>query len=257
MVYFFIHTPKTSGTTFTKVLEKDKNNHVAFFYPPKSNMIEFEDRIKEGPHYHKKSNPSLEKFTHVVGHFTFGIHETFNVSEYKYIGVYRDPIKHYVSMYKNFLRMDENFQKIIMPAGVSFDNLLDLEYARNMQAFFISGLSLKEIKKDPEKAFQISIENIEKYFAGLYPTEKFEEGLFYFSKKIGVKPFCFKKSNVSKNLSDHELTNIQIEKIQEISSIDFRLYDYLEKKFNDEFNNLNIEGKVKMFKAKNFLYNLF
>lgn len=250
MTYFFIHTPKTSGTSFTEVLRKDNNNKVGFFYPPQQNMLEFEKRIKEGPIFNLKKNPNWEENNFIVGHFTYGIHEILEAKQYKYLGVYRHPVNHYVSMYKNFLRMDKAFQNALMPEGVSLENLLKLDYTHNLQTFFLSGLSKDEIKKDKKRALEVCITNIENDFVGLYPTNRFDEALFYFKNKIGIKPLLAKNRNVSKKEENIEIPEEILDKITAATNVDFMLYEYLENKFNREIKEISLGLDYKWYKLK-------
>lgn len=250
MKYFFIHTPKTSGTTFTEVLKADSRNNVSFFYPPSENMLDFEARIKEGPKYNAQKNPNWIKSNFIVGHFTYGIHKDLDVKDFKYIGVFRDPIDHYISMYKNLLRMDHSFQNAILPKGVSIENFLDLEYTHNFQTFFLSGLSLTEIKKDNIKAFEVCKTNIERDFVGLYPTDNFDKALFYFKEKIGLNPILVANRNVSKAKESINLNSKIIAKIKEINKADYLLYNYLTQKFNEEINKVNLGMAYQWYMLK-------
>lgn len=251
MTYFFIHTPKTSGTTFTKVLAADSTKKTAFFYPQQKDFNQFEKRIKEGPHYHLKKNPDWHENDFIVGHFTYGIHEVFGAQSYKYIGVFRNPSQHYLSMFKHFNRMGDDFQKNILPDKVSLENLMALDYTHNMQSFFISGLSLDEIRRDKEKAFDVCVENIERDFVGLYPTDRFIEGMFFFKEKLGIKLSWPANENVSKN--EFSIDPATQERLKQINDLDWRLYDYLDKKFTEEYNKLGIKGEVAWHKLRRFL----
>jgi hypothetical protein len=124
MTYFFIHTTKTSGTTFMEVLRKDSENNVGFFYPPKKEMDDFEKRIKEGPMYHLQNSPDWKKYNFIGGHFTYGIHEVLNAEQFKYIGVIREPLSHYISFYRAFLRMPEDYQNQFLPESKSIKDML-------------------------------------------------------------------------------------------------------------------------------------
>ena len=257
MTYFFVHTPKTSGTTFVDVLNRDPDNKVGFFYPPKEEMHKFEKRTKEGPIYHLEKNPDWQKFNFIVGHFTFGIHETFNAKDFSYIGVTREPVSHYISTYKALLRMSQEFQGIILTEQNTLDNFLKLDYTHNMQAFYLSGLSQKEIREDKERAYQVSIENSEKYFTGVYPTESFDEGLFYFQHKAGIKPQFYLKKNVARNKIQEGVSAEAVEKIKQINDVDIRLYEYFRKKFDADLKEVPfLNLKVAAFQLMNKAYGL-
>lgn len=236
------------------VLHKDKNNHIGFFYPPRPDMDDFEKRIKEGPFYNLEKSPEWRKYNIIGGHFTFGIHDVLKTESFKYIGVVREPIQHYISTYRAFLRMGDDYKDYLLPGSKSIENMLSLKFLHNMQTFFLSGLSIEEIRKDKERAYQTVIENSEEHFAGVYPTERFDEGLFYFKNKIGIRPLCYSKKNVAKNRVE-EISESLRERIIEVNDVDVRLYEYFSKKFRDDFNSIPLANfQVKWFKIMNVVY---
>lgn len=251
MKYFFIHIPKTSGTTFMEVLRSDKKNQVGFFYQQPGDMDDFEKRIKEGPYYNLERTPDWHKFNFIGGHFTFGIHEILKGEPFKYIGVVREPVAHCISAYGAFLRTSDAYKDYLLPEEKTIENYLHLKFLHNMQTFFLSGLSIEEIRKDKIKAYETVIENSEKYFTGIYPTEKFDAGLFFFKHKIGVKPLYYHKKNVTKK-THRELSNTLLEKIKAVNDVDVKVYDYFHKKFTNELEEIPfINWKVNYFKAMN------
>jgi hypothetical protein len=257
MTCFFIHIPKTSGTTFVDVLQKDSRNHIGYFYPPKEEMDKFEKRTKEGPLYHLKQNPDWKKFNFIVGHFTFGIHEILGAEKFNYIGVIRNPLTHYISVYKALLRMPAEFQKKIIPGKPTLEEFLELDYTHNMQTFYLSGLSQQEIREDKERAYQTVISNYKNYFSGIYPTELFDEGLFYFQHKIGIKPVFYKKRNVATNSLSSAMNQELMDKIKSVNDIDIRIYDFLFNQFINEINSIPfLKIKVRTFRIFNSLSGL-
>jgi hypothetical protein len=258
MTYFFIHTPKTSGTTLVDVLQKDTHNNIGYFYPPIQEMEKFEKRTKEGPFYHLERNPDWKKFNFIVGHFTFGIHDILGAKDFRYIGVIRSPVTHYISAYKALLRMPEQFQKLIFNGRTSsIHEFLKLDYTHNMQTFYLSGLSQKEIKEDKERAYQTAIKNYNQYFSGIYPTERFDEALFYFKRKIGIEPKYYRKKNVALNKISDVVGNDVIEKIKSVNDVDIRLHKHFSEHFAVEFDKMPfIKTEVMFFKAMNYVYGL-
>lgn len=257
MIYFFIHTPKTSGTTFMEVLHSDKKKSVGFFYPPRPEFDNFETRIKDCPAFNMKRYPEWKKFNIIGGHFTFGIHDVLQAASFRYLGVVRKPMEHFISTYRAFLRMNETYRNYLLPGSKQVDDMLSLPFMHNMQTFFLSGLSVEAIKKDKERAFQTVIENSEKYFDGVYLTEKFDEGLFYFKHKVNIRPQCYLSKNIAENTVGETITERVLEGIQKANDIDQRIYEYFEKKFNKEYGELpGINCEVKFFQMRNKIYGL-
>ena len=256
MIYFFIHILKTSGTTFMHVLEKDENNQIGYFYPSKKEVFNFEEGINESLVHNIKENPDWQKFNFIGGHFTFGIHHELKSDDFKYIGVVRDPVNHYLSLYKLYLRMPAD-RKARLLSGKSrpIEDLLKIPDSHNIQTFFLSGFSQQEIVKDKDRAYETAVENAEKYFAGIYPTERFDEGLHYFQHKIGLKPQFYQKKNVAPNTIEEIVSIETIEKIKQANDIDMRLYRHFSNKFNVELKTIpGITYKVMLFKVLNRIY---
>ncbi len=238
-----------------EVLRQDKNNQVGFFYPPRPDMDDFESRIKEGPFYNLQKTPDWEKYNIIGGHFTFGIHEILKEDNFKYIGVVREPVEHYISSFKAYHRMNDDYKNQLLPGSKSMEDFLSLEFLHNMQTFFLSGLSIDEIRKDKEMAYKTAIENSEKYFAGIYPTEQFDQGLFYFKHKIGIKPLYYHKKNVAKNIVGQEISDSLLDRIAKVNDVDIRLFNYFSSRFEKEFNAVPLGNlQVAYFKVMNMIY---
>ncbi len=237
-----------------EVLLADKNNQVGFFYQQPGDMDDFEKRIKDGPSYNLARTPNWQKFDFIGGHFTFGIHEVLKGEDFKYLGVVREPVAHYISSYRAFLRTSDAYKNYLLPSNKTIENYQSLKFLHNMQTFFLSGLSIEEISKDKIRAYETVIENSEKYFAGVYPTERFDAGLFYFNHKIGMKPLYYHRKNVAAN-RDQEISEAALEKIATINDVDVKVYEYFNKKFNEELKALPfINWKVKYFEIMNAIH---
>ena len=219
-------------------------------------MKDFTKIFQEGPHYHLEKNPDWQKFNIIGGHFAFGIHAVLKADQFRYLGVFREPVAHYLSMYKAFLRVPEKYRNKILPGSEqSIENMMKLKVTHNMQTWFLTGISPEEIIADKEKAYQIAIENCEKYFDGIYPTERFDEGLFFFRNKIGLKPQYYLKKNVAKNAVSEIITSELKEKIKKINEVDIRLFIYLNERFTRDFNAIpGIMNEVRIFKFFNWIY---
>ncbi len=88
----FIHVPKTAGTSFYELIEKnyDKKNRFVFNINKGKNPIPKLLRTK------KKSDIQI-----IYGHGTFGLHEIFPLA--KYVTFVREPVAHTLSNY-NYIR---------------------------------------------------------------------------------------------------------------------------------------------------------
>lgn len=241
-----------------EVLRSDSNNKVGFFYQnPEPLTEDFESKINGVAEYNMRIRPEWRQYNIIGGHFTFGIHTKLNVEQFKYLGVVRDPVEHHISSFRHFMRASKEYQNHFLPGDKTIENMLTVKFMPNLQTFFLSGLSMNEIAKDKEKAYSTVIENSEKYFAGVYPTKQFDEGLFYFKHKIAIRPMCYHKKNVADNTINETVTDEIKEKIRKVNDVDVRVFDYFRQKFEKEYNQIPFIGlQVGVFRLKNALFNV-
>jgi|GEM_PF-5522173 len=236
-----------------EVLRSDSNNRVGFFYQnPEPLTEDFETKINGVAEYNMRTRPGWQEYNIIGGHFTFGIHTKLNVQQFKYLGVVRDPVEHHISSFKHFLRASQEYQNHFLPGPKTVETMLTVKFMPNLQTFFLSGLSMEQIRKDKERAYSTVVENTEKYFAGVYPTEQFDEGLFYFKHKIGIKPMYYHKKNVAANALREKVTDEVAEKIRKVNDVDVRLFEYFKRKFDNEFSLIPLVGlQLAYFKLMN------
>jgi hypothetical protein len=193
---FFVHTPKTGRTTFESIIQNNINfKDIGYFYPKIINfedLLNYEKFVKESMriNFEKKGK---NKFSYVIGHYTYGLHEFFNV-DFTYIATIRDPIKHYISLFKAFKRLPLEKQNIVLKdKPKTFENFIELYSYHNMQTFFILGLPLEEIKSNPQIAFEKTKKIIQEHYTGFIFTEYFNESLLLLNKELKFKKLFYKK----------------------------------------------------------------
>ncbi|MCF8258349.1 MAG: hypothetical protein K9J06_12410 [Flavobacteriales bacterium] len=261
MTYFFIHTPKTSGTTFVDVLSRDRLNNIGYFYPSSGEVYDFEHTVKfAAPQRHLANNPDWQKFNFIAGHYTFGMHEVLGAKEFRYIGTMREPIGHYLSTYKALMRMSEPYRRYLLGEGSedSIYALLDLELTHNLQTFFLSGLSQQEIREDKEGALRITIQNFDRYFDGFCLTEHFDESMHLLKRKGIMKPTSYLRKNVATNRMDERLDESLLTRVRQANDVDLKLYGHVVARFESEYSSMpNIRAEVCLFKLRNLLHGIF
>lgn len=94
MIHFFVHIPKTAGTSLRSILERQYHaDELLFFDPPNPYYL---------PEVKQLFAAALElkpKTKAVIGHFTYGIHTIPQVQDYTYITFFRDPVARAISHY--------------------------------------------------------------------------------------------------------------------------------------------------------------
>lgn len=260
MTYFFIHTPKTSGTTFVDVLSRDPRNDIGYFYPSSGEVYDFEKTIKSRPYDHKEANPDWQRFNFIVGHYTYGMHQVLEAEHFRYIGTIREPVSHFISTYKAMMRLSSPYRDHLLGEGSehTIEELLAKPFAQNLQTFFLSGLSLAEIHEDKERAYRVCIDNFDRYFDGFCITERFDESMHLLARKNILRPMYYRRKNVATNSLMAPPAPKLIDSILAANDIDARLYRHVMMRFKDESRKFHSLGlQVSLFKAGNVLNGIF
>lgn len=227
---FFVHTPKTSGTTFEAIIAQNiRSEKMGFFYPLRKEIVDFEGEVKDSMEINFKNKGHLD-YDFIVGHFTYGMHRFFNNKDYRYIATIRNPFKHCVSLYKAFRRMSPGYQAEILNGKENlFENFISLPAYRNMQTFFISGLAQKQINDNESDAFRKTTEIIAQDYLGFIFPDHFNRSLLLINRELRFRHLYYKKKNVAANRV--QLPDGFEAIIQKYNTADLMLYDYLKKNF--------------------------
>jgi hypothetical protein len=127
MKYFFLHIPKTAGTSFRGFLRSNVDPQLLLFvYPDKDhdhqdlpgNWVSFNSLCKNSERYQHKQ--------YVLGHYHYGIHKYFSDidNDFRYITFVRHPIDRAVSLYKHFLAYPGHEHDVIVQGNLSFSQFL-------------------------------------------------------------------------------------------------------------------------------------
>lgn len=220
----FMHIPKTGGTTLLKILEQQYNRNELWY--GNNNLP-------------SKKEANILKC--ITGHFSFGVH-SFYSRKFKYFTMVRHPVDRLVSLYFQILSDKEHhFYKDILP--LSFEEfILNNKFnvlTVNQQVKFFAGKGYISCHVDDSDLEQAK-KNLE-FFTVVGLTERFNESLFLMKKLHGWNEVFFKKANtriISKNTKKSlkpEIKNIILEKNQ----LDLTLFEYINKRLDDQINELN------------------
>lgn len=259
-ILFFLHIPKTAGSTLHKIIERQYSSDEVFTIHgvnPQKHIDEF-----------KKWTPLDKNRIKVVkGHMNFGLHESIGKPA-TYITMLRHPIDRAISTYYYVLRSpSHHLHEYVTSKRISLKDFVcdglftDMD---NGQTRRISGVSVgqfsgyKEVKFGecyPELLEQAK-HNIDRYFAVIGIQEKFDESLLMMKKKMNWKNCYYVKQNVSSiRVKQQEISEDYYYAIAQFNDLDMKLYEFVKKKieqeildeedsFKKDLNNFHFYNKI-------------
>lgn len=256
---FFLHIPKTAGTTFYEVV---KRNHSQFLKPKIENspmdylnhtIVNGNSAIRLPGGYVSApqtlrvieglSPDRLKKISFIGGHVGFGFHENF-FEEVTYISFVRDPRERLISDYREHCKEGRFFYEILLKNDFNFnvyltalkENRLDNIMTRQLAGpydFFMKG-GVEVGRELFEKAKYNS------KFVLFFDMENFDEAIKFMKQNFGWKKLRYQPKNISSSFQD----NLEIDDklINEILQYDLELYEEIE-----VINNMKISWLNKFF----------
>lgn len=259
MIYF-IHIPKTAGTSFYEVVKK---NHGTFLKPkwenaPEQYLIEnLRDKknvavrlpggYETAPEVLKiikdLSSELIENINFIGGHTGYGVHEQLAV-EVKYISFIRDPIKRLFSDFKEHHKEGRYFYEPLKSSDFSLNTYLELLLKNRLDNILTRQIAgpynfFLDQKDMSDEVYTRAVNNI--FNVSFFQMSNFEESLIKMHQLTGWKYLNYNKQNVSKetiyNL-DHD-ENL----LNKVIDYDLKLYSIIDK---DNSLKLKFTDKIKL-----------
>ena len=262
-VLFYVHIPKTAGTTMKLIILWLYRWNEIFW--AKSNQY-IQDKLKRLSHH------ELDQIKMVAGHTPFGMHEHFNFPNFKYFTILRDPYDRVISQYYYMSqKATHRLYKRIHEQKITLERLLTEGHLStyNVQTFWLTGADKSNFKQgvyNPEIVRQAK-DNIDKYFAFVGLNDQFDESLILMKRKFNWSWPMYARKNVNKSRKKKDEESQQaLDLIAYYNKMDIEVYDYCKQKFNNELaanwdtdfkadldylNKLNRNiGRYKPYRAK-------
>ena len=226
MIYF-IHNPKTAGTSMVKTFEHQiyfdrflRLNPTRFTHP-KVFLEKVPEIVKE------RILPRREKLKVVGGHFAFGIHKTVD-EPYDYVTVVRNPIERVISEYYYMKQKGFYYQELILKEDLSLEEYLhhpETRYLNNLQTRLISGVPYENGDEVNDEIYDLALKNLkEMMVVGI--SERFSESLALFSLVMNWKriPIHTKANRNDERPKINAIDSYTIKRIEEREQYDLALY---------------------------------
>lgn len=158
MRYFFIHIPKTAGTSFRNLLYSnlEERKIVSAYMGDRV----FNDLIQNPQKYRHKQ--------YFIGHFNYGLHRIlgFDAKECRYITFLRHPVERVISLYKHFARHSGTLEyDLIHKRGLSLSQFLQLATYSQMSNHIVKILTNVDLETAINHThLEIALKNIAEHF---------------------------------------------------------------------------------------------
>lgn len=240
--FFFLHIPKTAGTTL---------NHIFAAKFPEETICSVYSK-EENEFLKKISHQEMNKINLIQGHlFVHDFEELFSGVLGKYAFTFlREPVSRVVSEY-NFLRTWPgnhlynylNEEKVSLADYVSSERPELVYRGKNLMTRSLCGAV-----EDGRTMLERAMENLQRlHLFGI--TERFDESLLLLKRMMNLENILYEKHNVRKKRS--EATAEEIEVVKEFNKQDIELYNFASGLFNQRLSELGADFKNELSVFKN------
>lgn len=233
----FLHLPKAGGTTLRSIF------YDQYAYLKKGELHTI-NRTKETPDFLKLPQEKRDQIKILLGHFPFGLHNNLN-GEFDYVTFMRDPIDRAISAYYyNKGNENSDVYDLINKNNLSLDQYLDKNiepWSNNAMTKHLAGCNLEEFQTECTSAFfETAKANLKDKFIAVGLTERFDESLLIFKKKLGWRNVKYKNQNVTpKRKAVSEIQEETLRKIKNLNAFDLQLYEIGKSMFEKDLQSLN------------------
>ena len=247
----FLHIPKTAGSTLHSILDGRFAAHESMGVFSARFAHEQVARLAALDEAKKNSIRLLR------GHQPFGLHRVFS-QPCVYLTVLREPIARVTSQYYYILKnqhnpLHEQVRRMSSPAEFVASGI-SLGMNNGQVRWLLGEIDLVPFGELTQAHLEQVKTNIEKHFAWVGLTERFDESVMLLQRVLGWKvPPFYRKQNV--NPSKQALRDSQLEAVSRHNQLDIALYEFatglLEQRLAEALLGPN---ELRRFRVMNFAY---
>lgn len=249
----FLHIGKTGGTSLRQVLRRN-------YRTADTLLVGTPERVREETlnEFAALSEPARERPRLLFGHTVFGLHE-YVPRPSTYITLIRKPQSLVLSQYRFVLRRPGHrlYQQIVS-ANMGLEDYIrsgiSLEMD-NSQTRAVSGDLSTPYGECTDEMLKIAKRNIEKDFAVVGITERFDETLILMQKTLGWSKLHYVRANVAPSSQPLEVSDEARRLIAEHNRLDNQLYEYVGARFDEAIARYpSFPDDLARFQKGNVLY---
>lgn len=244
---FFLHLPKTGGTTLNSIIKRQYLSH---------QILSIDQQFNTTIQAPQMSKSELSKLKIVKGHFSFGYHQFFS-RPFTYFTMLRNPVDRVISDYYHIIRVPQHkLHNQIISQNMSLKDYVCSGISRmseNGQTKFLSGQHTEiGFNQCSSEILELAKNNLKEHFIVVGITEKFNESLILLKRafKWDFKKCLYIKQRVGNNrISKNDIPIKSLKLIQKYNQFDLELYHYGIDIFNElkEINEIDFQVKKLVF----------
>jgi len=220
---FFLHIPKTAGTSLREIIIKNYGIENCYFIYSKGAGFNTLDDFKS------LDKQKINKYKVFMGHVTYNT-ELFKDIDAEFVTFIRNPIDRIISYYQHIMNNDTKFAEQKVSLLRYLENSKDIQL-HNHQVRVLSNLRNLPITN---KHLVHAKQNYKNKFLLVGLVEDFHESIKILSKKYKWKFSDNIKANVSKNKIDRQYySKLEISKIKAMNELDFKFYRWVKNRKNE------------------------
>jgi len=252
----FLHIPKAAGSTLNQIIQRQYGPEAAF------SVYVGDEEIRGVVNQLPAERKRLLRV--LGGHMSFGLHELLPQPS-TYMTILREPVDRLISFFYYVLRSPDNdHHHLVTSRQLTLkEYILSGMLPDNGQTRRLAGIdqpSRRAPLNDPPCStdhLQIAKRNLQKYFAVVGLSERFDETLLLLKRTLGWRTPFYVKTNVTRDrLSREDIPEDTLRVLREHTALDVELYEYAQQLFQEQIRQQGpgFARELATFKLLNRLY---